>query len=200
MVALLILALTTAQVFSAERASNFKLTSADGKTYELKEVAKNAKLILLNFWEVNCKPCQKEMPQIARIYKTYEPAGLKLLLISRDTQLTLSRVAPFVSSQKWDFPVLLDPELKVSQLYNVKFSPVNILVSSKGEILLRLEGYTAGNELDIEKKVIEALNLSEEEVAKLKADYEKSSGGEKDAGAFKDKEKEGDDAEHSNHH
>ncbi len=158
---------------AAERATNFKLTGIDDKPYELKEVAKSAKVILLNFWEVNCKPCQKEMPEIVRIYKTYKTVGLKLLLVSRDTQLTISRVAPFVASQKWDFPVLLDPELKVSQLYNVKFSPVNIVISPKGEILMRLEGYTPGNEAEIEKQIISALELSPEDVAKLKAEYEK---------------------------
>lgn len=186
--------------FSAERAGNFKLRGVDGKTYELKEVAKSAKLILLNFWEVNCKPCQKEMPQIVRIYKTFEPAGLRLILVSRDTELTLSRVEPFVSSQKWDFPVLLDPELKVSQLYNVKFSPVNFLITSKGEIILRLDGYTPGNEAEIEKNVIEALGLSEEEVKKLKQDYEKSSA---EPGASSDEEENGASDEglsHEEHH
>jgi len=160
---------------SAEKAGNFKLTGVDGKTYELKAVAKDAKLILLNFWEVNCKPCQKEMPEIVRLYKTYEPVGLKLLLVSRDTELTIPRVAPMVASQKWDFPVLLDPGLKVSQIYNVKFSPVNILITNKGEILLRLEGYAPGNIDELEKKVISVLGLTEEEVKKLKEEYSKTS-------------------------
>jgi len=170
---------------SAEKAANFKLIGVDGKTYELKAVAKDSKLILLNFWEVNCKPCQKEMPEIVRLYKTYEPAGLKLLLVSRDTELTIPRVAPMVASQKWDFPVLLDPELKVSQLYNVKFSPVNILITNKGEILLRLEGYAPGNIDELEKKVISALALNEDDVKKLKEEYSKASKGEepKDSGA-----------------
>jgi len=169
--------------FAVERAVNFKLRGVDGKTYELKELAKQAKAILLNFWEVNCKPCQKEMPEIVRLFKTYEPAGLKLVLISRDTELTVSRVAPMVASQKWDFPVLLDTELKVSQMYNVKFSPVNILISNKGEILFRLNGYKAGNEKEIEEAIIKALKLSKQKVDELKEKYKKSNEKEADEGS-----------------
>ncbi|OPX21972.1 MAG: hypothetical protein B1H03_05570 [Planctomycetales bacterium 4484_113] len=166
--------LLAAASYAAERAANFRLTGVDGKTYELKQVASKGKAVLLNFWEVNCKPCKQEMPQIQRIYETYQPAGLRVLVISRDTSLTLSRVKPFVASQKWDFPVLLDPELKVSKDYHVKFSPVNILISAKGEILYRHNGYKPGNEDELERAVVKALKLTSDEVTKLKVAYEKS--------------------------
>jgi|GEM_PF-3417852 len=175
--ALLALLLLVVASPAAERAANFRLEGVDGKTYELKQVAKDAKAVLLNFWEVNCKPCKQEMPHIERIFRTYEPAGLCVLVVSRDTSLTISKVKPFVAGQKWSFPVLLDPQLEASSDYHVKFSPVNILVSAKGEILYRHDGYKPGNERELEEAVIKALELCPEEVAKLAAAYEKGNAG-----------------------
>lgn len=175
--ALLALVLLGSASLAAERAANFHLKAVDGKSYELKLVAKDAKAVLLNFWEVNCKPCKQEMPHIQRLFETYRPAGLRVLVVSRDTSLTISRVKPFAASQKWSFPVLLDPELKVSTDYHVKFAPVNILVSARGEILYRHNGYKPGNEEELEKAVVKALKMTPEEIARLKAAYEKGQQG-----------------------
>jgi cytochrome c biogenesis protein CcmG/thiol:disulfide interchange protein DsbE len=163
-----------AAAFAAEHAPNFKLEGVDGKTYELKEVAKTSKLIIVDFWEVNCKPCKKSMPHLQSFYDVYKPAGLQVLVISRDTALTIAKVKPFVATEKWTFPVLYDPDLKTSQSYQVKFAPVTFLINAKGEILYQHSGYKPGDEKELEKAIITALGLTAEEVEKLYKDAEKA--------------------------
>lgn len=164
----------SASALAATRAPNFKLEGVDGKTYELKEVAKNNKLVLIDFWEVSCKPCKKLMPHLQNLYDIYKPAGFKLIVISRDTSLTMAKVKPFVATEKWTFPVLYDPDQVTSKAYQVKFSPVTFLVNSKGEILFQHSGFKPGDEKEYEKAIIAALELREEDVAKLYSDAGKA--------------------------
>jgi cytochrome c biogenesis protein CcmG/thiol:disulfide interchange protein DsbE len=173
LLALLIFGVSAA-AFAAERAPNFKLEGVDGKTYELREVAKTSKLVLIDFWEVNCKPCKKSMPHIQDFYDIYKPAGLQVLVISRDTTLTIAKVKPFVATEKWTFPVLYDPDLKTSQAFQVKFSPVSFLINQKGEILYQHSGYKPGDEREAEKAIITALELTDEQVDKLYKDAGKA--------------------------
>jgi cytochrome c biogenesis protein CcmG/thiol:disulfide interchange protein DsbE len=163
---------------AAERVPNFKLEGVDGKTYELKEVAKDAKAILIDFWEVNCKPCKKLMPHLQTYCEVYGPAGLKVLVISRDTTITISKVKPFVASEKWTFPVLYDPDHKVSQALNVKFAPVTFVLNNKGEIQYQHSGFKPGQEKELEDAIVKALGLSEKEVKELYAKHAAKSEGE----------------------
>ena len=156
---------------AAERVPNFKLEGVDGKTYELKAVARDAKAILIDFWEVNCKPCKKLMPHIQAFHEVYGPAGLKVLVISRDTTITLSKVKPFVASEKWTFPVLYDPDHKVSSALNVKFAPVTYVLNNRGEVQYHHTGFKPGQEKELEEAIVKGLGLSEEEVKALYAKH-----------------------------
>lgn len=162
---------------AAERVPNFKLDGVDGKACELKEVAKDAKAILIDFWEVNCKPCKKLMPHIQAFHEVYGPAGLKVLVISRDTTITMNKVKPFVASEKWTFPVLYDPDHKVSSALNVKFAPVTFVLNNKGEIQYHHTGFKPGQEKELEAAIVKALGLCEEGVKELYAKHAAKSKG-----------------------
>lgn len=156
---------------AAERVPNFKLEGVDGETYELKAIAKDCKVVLIDFWDSSCKPCRKMMPHLQTYYEVYQPAGLEVVVIARDTTLTVSKVKPLVAAEGWTFPVLYDTEQKVSKAYHVKYSPVSFVVSNKGEILFQHAGYKPGQEKDLEAAIIKGLGLTEEEVEKLYAEH-----------------------------
>lgn len=163
---------------AAERVPNFKLEGVDGKTYELKVIAKDCKVVLIDFWDSSCKPCRKMMPHLQTYYEVYQPAGLEVVVIARDTTLTVSKVKPLVAAEEWTFPVLYDTEQKVSKAYHVKYSPVSYVVSNKGEILFQHAGYKPGQEKDLEEAVIKGLGLTEEEVARLYAEHDEEDSAE----------------------
>ena len=156
---------------AAERVPNFKLEGVDGKTHELKVIAKDCKVVLIDFWDSSCKPCRKMMPHLQTYYEVYQPVGLEVVVIARDTTLTVSKVKPLVVAEEWTFPVLYDTDQKVSKAYHVKYSPVSYVVSNRGEILFQHAGYKPGQENDLEAAVIKGLGLTVEEVEKLYAEH-----------------------------
>jgi len=163
---------------AAERVPNFKLEGVDGKTYELKVIAKDCKVILIDFWDSSCKPCRKMMPHLQTYYEVYQAAGLEVVVIARDTTLTVSKVKPMVAAEGWTFPVLYDTGQKVSNAYHVRYSPVTFVVSNKGEILFQHAGYKPGQEKALEEAVIKGLGLTEEEVEKLYAEHDEEDSAE----------------------
>src|SRR4030042_5951598 len=107
-VSAIVIAAAVLTAVAAERVPNFKLEGVDGKTYELKEIARDCQVILIDFWDSGCKPCRKMMPHLQTYYEVYQPAGLEVVVIARDTALTMSKVKPLVTAEGWTFPVLYD--------------------------------------------------------------------------------------------
>lgn len=131
---------------------DFKLSDPDGNTVTLKEHLKKGP-VLLNFWTTWCKPCQKELPELAKLYEKYKDKGFTLLAVSEDDQRTQARVRPTVKSRGYEFPVLVDPDRRVGNLFGVRSYPTNVFISSDGSIALSSIGYRKGDEKKIEAQI-----------------------------------------------
>jgi peroxiredoxin len=141
------------------KAPDFKLRSTEGETIQLQEVLKRGP-VYLSFWTTWCKPCQKELPELDKIYQRYRDQGFTLLAISEDDQRTVSRVRPIIRSRKYTFPVLLDTDRRVGNLYGVRNYPTGILIAPDGTIRKVTIGYRKGDEKALEEAIRELLAAS----------------------------------------
>lgn len=144
--------LMTVAAFAKTDAADFELKDLKGKKVSLEDLRDNCNLLLIDFWQVGCKPCNELLPHLQDYLDEYgEEKGLDVVIISRDTALTLSQVEPFFKSNKYTFQVLLDTDLEVSKDYGVKASPATFIISPDGELLYRHYNYKSGQEKEIEK-------------------------------------------------
>jgi len=97
------------------------------------------KLVLLNFWATWCMPCREEMPGMESLWQKYKDQGLIVLAISND-EGSKKRVETFFKMFDLSFPVLLDPDSKVSDLYKVSSMPTSFLIDGNGKIISRIVG------------------------------------------------------------
>jgi peroxiredoxin len=97
------------------------------------------KLVLLNFWATWCVPCTKEMPGMQTLWKEYKEQGLEIVAISVD-EGARGRVETFSKMFGINFPILLDPESKVSDLYEVSGVPISFLIDRNGRMITRIVG------------------------------------------------------------
>lgn len=132
---------------------DFELKTPDGETVSLKSRLE-AGPVLINFWTTWCKPCQKELPELSKLYEKYKDKGFTLLTVSEDDQRTQSKVRPTVKSRGYAFPVLLDPDHRVGNLFGVRNYPTNVLIASDGRIAVTTEGYRKGDETRMEKEIL----------------------------------------------
>lgn len=155
----------------------FKLKTPEGKEMGLKDhLAKGP--VLLNFWTTWCKPCQKELPELQKIYDKYREKGFTFFAISEDDQRTQARVRPTVRSRKYEFPVLMDPDHKVGNLFGVRSYPTNVLVGPDGKIAMNSQGYRKGDEKKMEAAIVKLLKESAQVPSNDEDASEESEGGD----------------------
>jgi peroxiredoxin len=141
-------------------ATNFTLKDVSGRPMSLADnFGKN--VVLLDFWATWCVPCEAEMPHLQRIYQRYKDQGFVLLGISMDGPETVASVAPYVRRLGLAFPVLLDEETQVTNIYNPqRTAPLTVLIDRAGRVHRVHPGYKPGDEVELEREVAALLKGS----------------------------------------
>ena len=120
-------------VAAGGKAANFKLEALDGSTVSLEQL--KGKVVFLNIWATWCGPCREEMPSMETLYDELRPnRDFVMLAVSQDTRGRLV-VAPYVEKNGYHFKVLLDPENKVGEAYDVSGVPETFIIDREGRIV-----------------------------------------------------------------
>jgi thiol-disulfide isomerase/thioredoxin len=112
---------------------DFQISDADGKIWRMADL--KGKVTLVNLWATWCGPCRNELPYLQKLFnKVRERKDLVVITLNTDDNPGL--ILPFVTENKYTFPVLpasgyvakLVPELSI---------PRNWIVDAEG--VLRME-------------------------------------------------------------
>jgi peroxiredoxin len=109
---------------------DFTLKDLSGKSWTFS--ALRGKVVLVNFWATWCPPCRKEMPDLEALYERFSSKGLMILCISDEEA---AKVEPFIRDRKVSFPVLLDPERKVNEMFVVEGIPKSFVYDREGKLV-----------------------------------------------------------------
>lgn len=110
-------------------APEFTLTSLQGQKVSLDKLS--GKVVVLNFWAINCAPCIQEIPLLQEISDREKDNLVVLAINMGDPQKS---VESFVKSNKITYTVLLDTDGRVSDLYHVAAFPVTYFLDRDGII------------------------------------------------------------------
>ena len=137
----------------ADLLPNGQLKDLDKKKIDLIDVV-GGEAAVINFWFLACEPCKKEMKYLSQFNSKYSKYGFKVISINTDNARTLNKVKPFVKSQDYSFPVLLDPKSLYFRKIGAKLCPYLLVVNNKGEIVNRHSGYNPGDEIKLEHEIV----------------------------------------------
>lgn len=118
-------------------APDFVIEKLEGGTTSLAD--HKGKLVLLHFWATWCMPCRVEMPSMESLWQQYKDEGLVILAASID-EGSKGRVEKYKQIFELSFPIMLDPESKVNDLYKVSNMPTSILIDAEGQIVSYVSG------------------------------------------------------------
>lgn len=148
----------TASPTAGAAASDFSARDIDGKTVKLADYL-GRQVILLNFWATWCEPCVAELPHLRRMYDANKAKGFIILGIAIDGPESVANVMPFARRHQVNYPVLLDEDSHVAQLYNPRGSaPLSVLIDKQGRIFKVREGYSPGDEESLAQDVATMLD------------------------------------------
>ena len=121
---------------NAKDAYAFVLRKLDGTPVPLAPM--RGKVLVLSFWATWCGPCRELEPQFVQVAKAYAgDSNIAFYAVNTDEDESL--VAPFLSHEKWDVPVVyadgLDEFVKVGSL------PTVMILDRAGKITYRINGY-----------------------------------------------------------
>ncbi|MDX2050812.1 MAG: TlpA disulfide reductase family protein [Polyangiaceae bacterium] len=122
-------------------APDFELPALGGKRVKLSSY--RGRVVILNFWTKNCKPCMEEMPALARLAKSVSGRkDLALVTVSTDESLADAEATlKSVLGEKPGFEVLIDPESAVvREKYGTKLYPETWFIDTNGVIRARFDG------------------------------------------------------------
>jgi len=150
--------LVTLSCFAEEtfpKTPDFTLRTTTGGNYTLSENLSGLKVI--NFWATWCGPCLSEMTQLKALYEKYEEKGVEFIAISVDDSQSSGKVPAYVRSRRLPFTILLDPEKSYYNMMQIANIPALIVVNEKQEVVYRHSGFTAGDEVELERILLEHL-------------------------------------------
>lgn len=119
-----------------KRAPNFTLNTTGGGSVSLSDF--RGRKVMLNFWSSSCSACVIEIPHIQEVFNKWSEDGLVILAVS--VREDPAKVSSFAMSERIRFPVLLDSEGVVDQLYNFPDFPTTFFIDDKGVIRAIKEG------------------------------------------------------------
>ena len=143
----------TAATPGAAVAPDFTLANRAGGQMSLSTL--RGQVVMINFWASWCGPCRQEFPALDQIYAKYKPMGFTLVGINVESEK--SDAERFLGTQKVSFPILFDPDNKVSGDFGVKAMPTTVLVDRQGRVRWQHMAYKPGDEVKYIEQVRAAL-------------------------------------------
>jgi peroxiredoxin len=133
-------------------ATDFSLPDLDGRQVRLSDY--RGKMVLLNFWATWCKPCTTEMPAMQAAYDKLRDQGLVVLAVNELEDA--AKVRQHIDAYGHTFPVLMDRNNKVANMFGVFGLPVTVFIDQNGVV----EEYIKGGLLTEDKihAVVSRLN------------------------------------------
>lgn len=109
-------------------AAEFSLVDLEGNVHRLSDY--RGKVVLINFWATWCKPCTTEMPAMQMTYDRLREKGFVVLAVNELEDE--SKVREHIRTHAHTFPVLLDRDNRVANMYGVFGLPVSVFVDPQG--------------------------------------------------------------------
>ena len=135
---------STAVVTSVKRNSlslgsvmpNVLLKDLAGETYTLYDLLAEKKMVMLNFWFIDCPYCVMEFPHLQQVYEQYQETVEVFAINPYDNRVA---VRQFQADMGLTFPILQD-DAALSKGFGITGYPTSVVIDRNGVVCLILPG------------------------------------------------------------
>ncbi|MCM2324786.1 MAG: TlpA family protein disulfide reductase, partial [Oligoflexia bacterium] len=125
---------------------DFALEDLNGQKRNVSRLG--SKVLLINFWASWCDACIVEMPSIVELRRAYRDRGFDVVAVNVDENA--ETVVPVLAKRLGiDFPVYVDRDGSLSELFDVHAIPLTVLIDRDRKVLLIHNGDRDWNAEDI---------------------------------------------------
>ena len=151
----LLLLVSTISFAQIKNLPNVDVKKIDGSSFNFKNIDNNGNPIVISFWATWCKPCTKELNNIAELYEDWkDETNVKLVAVSIDDRRSQSKVAPYVNSSGWEYEIYIDPNSDLKRSMGVSTVPHTFLLDKNKQIIWQHRGYVEGDEDELFDEIL----------------------------------------------
>ncbi|HVE61414.1 MAG TPA: TlpA disulfide reductase family protein [Chitinophagaceae bacterium] len=130
----------------------FNEIDINGNRYKLKEL--KGKVVVINFWFINCPPCRMEIPELNDLVASYkENKDVIFIGIALDEKYALQE---FLKTFPFDYNIIENGR-NLATSYRVKSFPTHVVVDRDGKVKFHTAGLAKNTVYWIKKSIDEAL-------------------------------------------
>ncbi len=119
---------------------DFSVTDVSGKNYQISDILKEKKAVVLNFWFLNCGPCKMEFPYLQKAYEKYSK-DIEVLAIN-PVDGTENTISDFAKDSGLSFP-MIKGESEWESCMKLSAYPTTVIIDRFGSIVMIHKGYIA---------------------------------------------------------
>ena len=116
-----------------DKVPDFNLTDINGNPIELE--ALKGKVVVLNFWFINCPPCRKEIPDLNKLADEFKDQEVVFIAVSDDDG---KRLKTFFKKYPFNYTQISSKFL--AKEYGIRSFPTNIVLNKNLEVVLHKIG------------------------------------------------------------
>ena len=133
-------------------ANDMALQDLNGRKITLSSL--RGKVVLLNFWKIDCPPCSMEKPILERIFRRYAPRGLEVMAVNLVDGA--SQQQAYRQAKGYTFKFAFDPDNLLSLRQQVLGSgaATSFLVNSRQEAIYEIPGVPTTYVIDRSGKIV----------------------------------------------
>ena len=151
----LFLLVSTISFAQIKNLPNVDVKKIDGSSFNFKNIDNNGNPIVISFWATWCKPCTKELNNIAELYEDWQDeTNVKLVAVSIDDRRSQSKVAAYVNSSGWEYEIYIDPNSDLKRAMGVSTVPHTFLLDKNKQIIWQHRGYVEGDEYELFDEIL----------------------------------------------
>lgn len=98
------------------------------------------KVVVLNFWFINCPPCKQEIPELNKVVEDYKAKEVLFLAVALDEYRALS---DFLSETNFKYKIV-DGGRWFAESHGVKSYPTHVVLDKEGKVVYHTSGLSTG--------------------------------------------------------
>jgi thiol-disulfide isomerase/thioredoxin len=134
---------------------SFSAVDINGNKIVLNDL--KGKVVVINFWFIECPPCRMEIPELNKIAVKYATdPGVVFVAIAMDDKDAVNK---FIKTNPFGYRHI-DNGKTFAGLYKINLFPTNIVLDKNGKVLFHSSGYAPNTPYWITKSIEEAKQKS----------------------------------------